>query len=46
MQRTTNTEQPTTDNQEERAGHKIEKIILKGYKIGDRIIRPARVIVK
>jgi molecular chaperone GrpE len=46
MQRTTNNEQPTTDNQEERAGHKIEKIILKGYKIGDRIIRPARVIVK
>lgn len=42
-----NGEQETgEDKQEKEAENKIKKVILKGYSIGDRIIRPARVVVK
>lgn len=35
----------TTDTEDESKDHTIARIIQKGYKMGDRIIRPARVVV-
>lgn len=40
----TDNPQPITDNKIQE--HKIEKIVQKGYKVGDRVIKAARVIVK
>jgi molecular chaperone GrpE len=34
------------DCENEKFKNKIRKVILKGYKIGDRVIRPARVVVE
>lgn len=39
----TDNQQPTTDKKFQE--HKIEKVVQKGYKIGDRVIKAARVIV-
>jgi len=35
----------TKETEDDSNDHKIERIIQKGYKMGDRIIRPARVVV-
>lgn len=35
----------TTDTEDESKDHTIARIIQKGYRMGDRIIRPARVVV-
>ncbi|MFC1645057.1 nucleotide exchange factor GrpE [Patescibacteria group bacterium] len=34
-----------TDEEESESGNEVKKVILKGYKIGEKIIRPARVVV-
>lgn len=42
----TDNSQPTTDNEEKTGELKIEKVLQNGYKIGERVVRPAKVTVK
>jgi molecular chaperone GrpE len=39
------TDEQSTVNKQQKA-HVIAKVVQKGYKFGDRVIRPAKVIVK
>ena len=40
------TKETNTDTKETKEVHKVKRVVLKGYKIGDKIIRAARVIVE
>ena len=33
------------DKEKSESGNEIKKVVLKGYRIGDKVIRPARVVV-
>lgn len=41
-----NTMEAVHSNNQQEAGNKVGKIIQKGYKMGDKVIRPARVVVE